>query len=384
MLKSNKNSKFTLGILGGGQLAKMTMLEAYKMGLDVAIIENGELSPAGNLTKYEFAAKIEINPDLDKFIEKSDIITLENEFIDPSIIEYIEKSCSVFPSSKTLSLIQDKLIQKTTFDNAGISVANFAQIENHEDLKNFGEKYGYPYVLKTRKFGYDGYGNYTAKSLEDGIIGFSKFKEKNADIYAEAFVNFTKELAVMVVRNKDGEIKTYPVVETVQKNHICKEVYAPANISEKSINEAKELAIKCVEVINGVGVFGIESFLLPNGEIVVNEIAPRPHNSGHYTIEACHTSQFENIIRAVCNLPIGSTDMKVGAACMINILGEINGSGVPANINELLAFDKAKFHLYGKETSRIGRKMGHITVTGDNLEDTINYARESANSLKWE
>jgi 5-(carboxyamino)imidazole ribonucleotide synthase len=362
MLKSNKNSKFTLGILGGGQLAKMTMLEAYKMGLDVAIIENGELSPAGNLTKYEFASKIEINPELDKFIEKSDIITLENEFIDPIIIEYIEKSCTVFPSSKTLSLIQDKLIQKTTFDNAGISVANFAQIENHEDLKVFGEKYGYPYVLKTRKFGYDGYGNYTA----------------------EAFVNFTKELAVMVVRNKDGENRTYPVVETVQKNHICKEVYAPANISEKSINEAKELAIKCVEVINGVGVFGIESFLLPNGEIVVNEIAPRPHNSGHYTIEACHTSQFENIIRAVCNLPIGSTDMRVGAACMINILGEINGSGVPANINELLAFDKAKFHLYGKETSRIGRKMGHITVTGDNIEATINYARESANSLKWE
>ena len=384
MLKSIKNNKFTLGILGGGQLAKMTMLEAYKMGLDVAIIENASLSPAGNLTKYEFASKIEINTELDKFIEKSDIITLENEFIDHSIIEYIEKSCTVFPSSKTLSLIQDKLIQKTTFDNAGIKVANFAQIENYDDLNEFGEKYGYPYVLKTRKFGYDGYGNYTAKNLEDAKLGFDKFKEKNADIYAEAFVNFTNELAIMVVRNQKGEVRTYPVVETVQKNHICKEVYAPANISENSINEAKELAIKCVEVINGVGVFGIESFILLDGEIVVNEIAPRPHNSGHYTIEACHTSQFENIIRAVCNLPIGNTEMKVNSACMINILGEINGSGIPKNIDELLQFNKAKFHLYGKETSRIGRKMGHITVTGDNLNETINYAREAANSLKWE
>lgn len=384
MLKSNKNKKYTLGILGGGQLAKMTILEAYKMGLDVAIIENGELSPAGNLTKYEFASKIEINSTLDEFIKKSDKITLENEFIDPSILEYIEKTVPVFPSSNTLKLIQDKFTQKTTFRNAGIDVADFEKIDNLEDLKSFGEKYSYPFVLKTRKFGYDGYGNYTVRNFEDGLIGFNKFKEKNAEIYAEAFVTFTKELAVMVARNESGEIRTYPVVETVQENHICKEVYAPADINSSVAEKAKELAIKCVEVINGVGVFGIELFVDANNNVLVNEIAPRPHNSGHYTIEACHTSQFENCIRTVLNLPIGNTELRVGSSCMINILGKINGDGVPKNVNEMFKYDKAKFHLYGKETSRIGRKMGHLTVTGEKLNETIEYAKKAEKAIIWE
>lgn len=384
MLKSNKNKKFTLGILGGGQLAKMTILEAYKMGLDVAIIENGELSPAGNLTKYEFASKIEINNTLDKFIEKSDKITLENEFIDPSILEYIEKSVPVFPSSHTLKLIQDKFTQKTTFRNAGIDVANFEKIENLEDLKSFGDNYSYPFVMKTRKFGYDGYGNYTVRNFEDGVIGFNKFKEKNADIYAEAFVSFTKELAIMVARNENGAIETYPVVETVQENHICKEVYAPANVDNSVAEKARELAVKCVEVINGVGVFGIELFVDAKNNVLVNEIAPRPHNSGHYTIEACHTSQFENCIRTVLNLPIGSSELRVGSSCMINILGKVNGDGVPKSVIEMLQYDKAKFHLYGKESSRVGRKMGHITVTGENLNETIEYARNAEKAIVWE
>lgn len=383
MLQS-KNKKFTLGILGGGQLAKMTMLEGYRLGLDIAIIENGDNSPAGNLTKYEFASKIEINEKLDDFIQVSDIITLENEFINPDILRYIEEKKEVYPSSKTISLIQDKFIQKTTFENAKIKVAKFKQINNLEDLKEFGVLYGYPFVLKTRTLGYDGYGNYTAKNYEDAILGFEKFQNKNAEVYAEEFVRFEKELAVMVARNKNGEVRTYPVVETLQQNHICKEVYAPATISEKSIKLAQELSVKCVEVIDGIGVFGIESFLLPDGQVLINEIAPRPHNSGHYSIEACVTSQYENCIRAVLNLPLGNTDLKVNSACMINILGEVNGSGIPTNIKEVLKYDRAKFHLYGKESSRIGRKMGHITVTGEDLKEVIDYARNASNILKWE
>lgn len=378
------NKKYTLGILGGGQLAKMTMLEAYRLGLDIAIIENGENSPAGNLTKYEFASKIEINKQLDDFIQISDIITLENEFINPNILRYIEEKKEVYPSSKTISLIQDKFVQKTTFANANIKVANFKDINNLEDLKNFGLNFGYPFVLKTRTLGYDGYGNYTAKNYEDSVLGYEKFKNRDAEVYAEEFVKFEKELAVMVARNKNGEITSYPVVETFQQNHICKEVYAPAAISEKSMKLAQELSIKCVEVIDGIGVFGIESFLLPNGEVLINEIAPRPHNSGHYTIEACVTSQYENCIRAVLNLPLGNTELKVNSACMINILGEVNGNGVPSNINEVLKFDRAKFHLYGKESSRVGRKMGHITVTGEDLNEVIEYARNASNILKWE
>lgn len=384
MLKSIKNTKYTIGILGGGQLAKMTLLEAYRMGLDVAVIEKEKDSPAGNLTKNEFVAKIEINSILDEFIKKSDIITLESEFVNPEVIEYIERTVPVFPSAKTIKLVQDKFIQKTTFANANIKVPSFASIENHKDLEEFGEKYSYPFVIKTRTMGYDGYGNYTAKNIEDAITGFNTFVQKGAKVYAEAFVHFEKELAIMVVRNPNNEVKTYPVVETVQQGHICKEVYAPAQIPDEVNKKAIELATKAVETIDGVGVFGVELFLKKSGEVLVNEIAPRPHNSGHYTIEACVSSQFENLIRAITNLNLGSTELRVPSACMINILGKINGSGVPYKVNKLMSFNRAKLHLYGKEQSRTGRKMGHLTVTGDSLEEVVSYARKAENVVQWE
>ncbi len=387
MLKSlyHKNKTFTIGILGGGQLAKMLALAAYRLGLNVAIIEKEEQSPAGDMTKFDFPKGWANPEELQNFIKVSDLITLENEFIDPAIIEKIEEQRIVYPNSKTVRLVQDKFIQKTTFKNAGIPVPEFKSIEKYEDVVEFASKYSYPAVIKSRKFGYDGYGNATVFNEEEAKSAIQRFSlnEQRKDIYIESFVDFSKELAVMVVRNQTGEIAVYPCVETIQYRHICHSVIAPAEIDEKLRKKAMEIAISCVESINGVGIFGIELFLTKDKNILVNEIAPRPHNSGHYTIEACFTSQFENCLRAVCGLPLGSTNMITPAAVMINLLGTREGGGTPSSVINLLRHPKVHLHLYNKKSSRIGRKMGHITALGNSQTEAYNRAKSASDALEW-
>jgi 5-(carboxyamino)imidazole ribonucleotide synthase len=379
------NYPITLGILGGGQLAKMLANEAYKLGLNIAIIENGENTPAGDMTKLDFTKGWNDQSELDKFIAASDIITLENEFINPAILEYIEKKKQVFPSSKTLKFVQDKFIQKTTFLRNDIAVPDFAKIETIEDAYKFGEEHNYPFIIKSRKMGYDGYGNAKINTKEDILTAFERFKadKLRSELYAEEFIDFKAELAIMIARNQNGEMIAYPIVESIQRNHICNEVIAPANISEEARLQAIELAQRCVTAIDGIGIFGIELFLTKQDLILVNEIAPRPHNTGHYTIEACVTSQFENAIRAILNLPFGSTEMVKPYAVMINLLGERNGAGSPKNITNTLALKNVSLHLYNKKESRIGRKMGHITVIGDEKQQTYEIAQKAKELFIW-
>ena len=381
----NPSEPFTLGLLGGGQLAKMTAQEAYKMGLRVAVIEHGEDSPAGMMTKKEFAGGWKNPEDLEAFIQASDIITLENEFIDPDILDVIAQRRLVFPTPDTMRLVQDKFTQKQTFAATGIPTPHFAEITTKQDLVDFGTTHGYPFVAKTRKFGYDGYGNATIKRETEIDMVWRRFMEGEdpRPLLAESFVTFTKELAVMVARNKRGEIAVYPCVQTIQQGHICVTVLAPAPIETELQKRAQDIAVACVETINGVGVFGIEMFLTTDDQIVFNEIAPRPHNSGHYTIEACHTSQFENCIRAVTNLPLGSAAMRVPAACMINLLGERTGSGIPDSVIETLKVDDVALHLYGKKDVRMGRKMGHLTATGANVDEAFQRASLALNRFVW-
>lgn len=378
------NYPLTIGILGGGQLAKMLSQEIYKMGMNVAIIENHPKSPAGDMTKLDFSQGWNNIAELDKFIEKSDVITLENEFIDPQILEYIEKSKPVYPSSKTLKLVQDKYIQKSTFKKNGIPVPDFVLISSLDDAIQAAQEFGYPFVLKSRFMGYDGYGNATIhneQDLKDAYEKFTNHPQRNF-LYAEKFINFDKELAIMIARNHNGETAIYPLVETIQKNHICNEVIAPARVDQKIVDEARSIAKKCVEAIDGIGIFGIEYFLTDSA-ILVNEIAPRPHNTGHYTIEACYTSQFENAIRAVLNLPLGNPRMKVAAAVMINLLGERDGTGYPKEIDNTLSISNVTLHIYNKKSSRIGRKMGHITVVGDDIHEVYEKAIQAKNCFIW-
>jgi len=383
--KNNSDLPIVIGILGGGQLAKMLAFDAYRLGMQVAVIENAPNSPAGDMTKLEFSKGWNNNDELDKFIQVSDIITLENEFINPDILDYISLKKPVFPSAATMKSIQDKLIQKSVFKSYGLPVAKFAEINNADDARLFADECGYPFLLKTRTLGYDGYGNFTVRNEFDIPFAIDKFSidKTPRPLLSEKFVHFTKELAVMVARNFAGEVAVYPCVETVQVNHICTYVFAPAQIPSAIADKAKKIAVQCVNAIKGVGVFGVELFMEQNGNILVNEIAPRPHNSGHYSIEACETSQFENAIRAILGLPLGSTSMIAPAACMVNLLGKRNGSGVPTSVEQSLTLGDAKLHLYGKKQSRTGRKMGHITALGQNLEQAKQKALNAANSIDW-
>ncbi len=369
-------SRKCIGILGGGQLARMSAYQAYKLGFDVAIIEKEKDSPAGQLTHNEFVGWVDNKRVLNKFISRSDIITLENEFIDYKFLEYIEKQGkTVLPSSKTISLIQDKLIQKESFARKNIPVAKFVGVNSDSTYSELSGKIGKKFILKSRKMGYDGYGNAKVTGNKTFIDGTEKLKSRHSKLLAEELINFSMELAIMVVRTKK-EIKTYPVVQTIQKNHICHTVIAPAQIKTKLARQTEEIAVEAVKAVDGFGLFGVELFLTEDEKILVNEMAPRPHNSGHYTIEACTTSQFENHVRSVFNLPLGSTKMVKPFAVMINLLGKKTGPGVVDNYEQALKNENIHLHVYGKAKSRIGRKMGHITMLGDDSNEILKTSKK--------
>lgn len=370
-----------IGILGGGQLAKMSTLAAYRLGFTVNILEKTKNSPAGKITKNEFIGWVDDKRILRKFINASDVITLENEFIDHHYLQWIEaQGKRVIPSSKTISLIQDKFIQKQTFKKANLPVPNFSDISDKTAFADLQDKFGKKFLLKSRKLGYDGYGNAFINNEVDFNNAFKRLTKRHSNLLAEEFIDFEKELAIMIVRTKK-EIKNYPVVETIQKNHICHIVIAPAQIDQKLINDAIEIGKEAVKSINGFGLFGIEFFLTKDGKILINEIAPRPHNSGHYTIEACVTSQFENHIRSILNLPLGSTEMVSPYSVMINLLGKINRKKIKVDISNVLEYEDAHLHIYGKEESRIGRKMGHITFCGKELNTIFQKAEEAERKI---
>ena len=363
-----------IGILGGGQLARMSAFEAIRLGFSVNILEKTKNSPAGQLSKNEFVGWIDNKNILKKFINNSDIITLENEFIDSEVLKWIEdQNKKVVPSSRTISLIQDKLVQKQTFQKAKLPLTEFINISDESNYFEIKQKLGGKFILKSRKLGYDGYGNaivYNEKDFDDAL---KKLKQRHAQLLAEKFIDFEKELAIIIARTKK-DIKAYPVVETIQKNHICHLVIAPAQIDNKLIKDTIEIAIEAIKAVKGYGLFGLEFFLTKDAKILINEIAPRPHNSGHYSIEACVTSQFENHIRSILNLPLGSTEMVYPYSVMINLLGKRNGKNKNLNISNVLKFEDAHLHIYGKEQSRKGRKMGHITFCGNDLKTIYNKA----------
>ncbi|HEX2786946.1 MAG TPA: 5-(carboxyamino)imidazole ribonucleotide synthase [Ignavibacteria bacterium] len=366
-----------IGILGGGQLARMLIESSYKFGFDFKILANEEDSPAGIVTRYFQKGDFNNEADLIEFSKDCDVITLENEFIDYKKIEALEKlNKKVYPCSKIIKLIQDKLFQKDTLLKAGIPVADFVNVENKEDIVKFAKEHSYPVILKSRTMGYDGKGNYKIDSESDIEKGITTLKARG-ELMCEKFINFDKEIAVQAARNHKGEIEIFPVVETIQKNHICHIVRASKNLfDEKIVNEVNEITEKILEQLNYTGVIGIEMFLTTDNEILVNELAPRVHNSGHYTIEGCYTSQFENHIRAILDLPLGNTDMTAGSAVMINILGEKEGEPDMEDLSGILKHEKTYVHNYRKKKSLPGRKMGHITVLHDSLSEAEKIANE--------
>lgn len=372
-----------LGILGGGQLAQMITQAAVSLGVETVIFEQTPDSPASRLTKYDVTGRWSDLDKLRQFADLCDVVTLENEFVDAELLAQIEAwGIPVYPSSQTLAQVQDKLIQKQIMLKNDVSMPPFADVQNPSDVITFATEFNYPVVLKKRRNGYDGYGNALINTEADLQTAWDKLNGAEGGLFVEGFVDFVQELAVMVLRGRDGEIVAYPVVETVQKDHRCHIVRAPASITPDTRALAEQIAKQAVIAVDGVGVFGVELFLLRDGTVVYNEIAPRPHNSGHYTIEGCVTSQFENHIRAVLGWALGDVSMVEPNAVMVNILGGFDGALKAAVSKDALTVPQAHLHLYGKRDVRVGRKMGHVTVIGEHLAECERLALRAVEAME--
>ena len=311
---------------------------------------------------------------------RSDIVSLENEFVDAGLLGELERRGHlVLPTARTIGLVQDKFIQKQTLQVAGLPVPAMRAVGNPDEFTGAVREFGLPLLLKARRNAYDGKGNATIRTPADIDAAWDQLGGDDGNpLYVEEFCDFTTELAVIITRGRDGQTATYPVVETVQRNHVCHLVRAPAPVAPDIAARAADLARRAVEAVEAVGSFGVEMFLKRDGGLVVNELAPRVHNSGHYTIEACACSQFENHVRAVLGLPLGSTRMVAPAAVMVNLLGVARAPGQPLGLERALAVPGARAHLYGKAMSGEGRKMGHVTALGATLAEAEHAATQCA------
>jgi len=374
-----------LGIIGGGQLARMTALSAAPVDCDVLALERTADCPAANVTVECLAGDWNNIGPLRELAARVDVVTLENEFVDAGLLAQLEQDGKlVLPSAKTLALVQDKFIQKQTLANAGLPVPAMRAVTTIAELEAATRELGLPLVLKARRNGYDGKGNYTVREAGDIPEAWGQLGgDKGSPLFVESYCPFERELAIIITRGRDGSSVAYPVVETIQRNHICHIVRAPAPAPTAITERAAALAQRAVAAVEAVGSFGVEMFLTANGDILINELAPRVHNSGHYTIEACVCSQFENHVRAVLGWPLGSTRMVAPAAVMVNLLGSSDGPGNPQGLERALAIANAHVHAYGKAKSVAGRKMGHVTVLGNSVAEAETAALQCAGEIRF-
>ncbi len=357
-----------VGIIGGGQLGAMMTEAALDLDLDIIVLDPGENPPAVIVGAEQIKGDLKDPIKIKELAQNSDYLTWEIEHINTEVLEELEaEGYKINPSPKTLVKIKDKLLQKEFLRECGIPTAPFLKVSNKSEVLEAAKTLGLPLLLKTRFGGYDGRGNHVIKSEKDITEAFEKLGKEN--LYVEGFVDFERELSVIAVRDLHGEIRTYPVVETIHENNILQITLAPAPIPNPQADMAIEFAQNVMAHLDGAGVFGIEMFLSKDGRVLVNEIAPRVHNSGHFTIESCITSQFENHLRAVSGLELGDTSMKVGAAVMVNILGDREGVAEPRGIEDAEKLGDVFVHIYGKKQVKRERKMGHITITGNSLEE---------------
>ena len=371
----------TLGIIGGGQLGKMLLSECNKMNIKTHVLDPNENSPCKKITNKFFCGDFKDFDTVLNFGNECDLITFEIEHINVDALEKLENlGKKVYPSSETLKIIQDKNKQKCFFKEHDIPSANFKYFNNlddlHESINN--NKINFPCVWKKTKFGYDGFGVKILRSVDD-IIDLPK-----TEMIIEDLVPFEKELSVIVSRNLSGEIKCYETVEMEfnSDSNQVEFVISPAKISGKLNDMAKKLAIKLSKSLKCVGLLAVEMFQCGD-KILINEVAPRPHNSGHLTIEACKTSQFQQHIRSIFDLKLGNTEHN-GHAIMINLVGDNNYSGKVfyENLDAVFEIKNANLHIYGKEETRPNRKMGHITIICDNFEEGYNNAKLLKSKIK--
>lgn len=363
----------TIGIIGGGQLGRMMALAAKAQGFRIAVLDPIEDSPCGQVADYKIVDAYDSITAIQELSKVSDVITYEFENIDAAALDWLKKNANVPQGSELLEITQDRIKEKQAIEQAGIKVAPYKIIEEPIDIREGLSELGYPAVLKTARGGYDGKGQYVIK--ESSQIEEAELLLDNGCCVLESWIPFEKEISVIVTRSQKGENTVFPVSENIHINNILHESIVPARITEYAKELAIEKANKLAEFLNLTGTLAVEMFLAANDEIYINELAPRPHNSGHYTIEACETSQFEQHIRAICNWPLASTRL-LRPAVMVNILGE-HQEQIIDKIGDLQDW---KIHLYGKEDPKEKRKMGHATLLRSSVEIALD---EIENTNIW-
>jgi 5-(carboxyamino)imidazole ribonucleotide synthase len=357
----------TIGVLGSGQLGRMFAIAARELGYRIQIYSPDNDSPAGHIADKEWTARYEDVDSVRAFARGVSVVTFEFENVLSITTDAVAEIVPVRPSGHVLHITQQRLREKTFLRANGFPVTPFRRITSLAELQTAGREFGLPAVLKTASFGYDGKGQSKLQSEADLSPAFEALN--GAEGIYEAFVDFEKEVSVVAARTLGGEFKAFPVFENSHANHILDVTFAPAAIPEKLAREAEELARGILEKLDVVGLLTVEMFVTRDGRLLVNELAPRTHNSGHLTIDACVTSQFEQQVRAICGLPLGSTELKRPSA-MANLLGHLWVKGEP-NWPAALADPLVKLHLYGKTDARVGRKMGHITATGTTTREAV-------------
>ncbi|KUP39815.1 5-(carboxyamino)imidazole ribonucleotide synthase [Bacillus halotolerans] len=343
-----------IGMIGGGQLGKMMAVSAKQMGYKVAVVDPVKDSPCGQVTDIEITASYNDREAIRKLAEISDIITYEFENIDYDALHWLKGHAYLPQGSELLLITQNRETEKKAIQSAGCEVAPYRIVKTKVELKEAVQSLGLPAVLKTCRGGYDGKGQFVIK--ETSQIEEASALLEHGTCILESWVSFKMELSVIVVRSVNGEISTFPAAENIHHNNILFQSIVPARVEERIQEKAAELAVKLADELNLVGPLAVEMFLTEGDELLVNELAPRPHNSGHYTLDLCETSQFEQHIRAVCGLPLGKTEL-LKPGMMVNLLGD--EVKIPEEEPELLK--EAKLYVYGKHEIKKGRKMGHIT-----------------------
>ena len=378
------SSDFKLGILGGGQLGKMLLFDTRKFDIQTYVLDPSDEAPCKIACNQFFQGDLMDFDTVYNFGKKVDVLTFEIELVNLDALVQLEaEGLPVYPSPKTLKLIQNKGIQKDFYTQHNIPTAPHIRFENLQDLKsainNQQSAIQMPFVWKCTEFGYDGNGVKVVRKATD------LDELPNVECIAEAMIPFKNELAVIVCRNPSGEIKTYPVVEMEfhpEANQV-EYVICPARIDDKVAEKARAIALNVSQQFHHVGLLAVEMFQTEEDEILVNEVAPRPHNSGHYSIEASYTSQFENHLRAILDLPLGNTDSKV-AGIMVNLVGSEGYSGqvIYENIEKILGWNGVTPHIYGKKQTRPFRKMGHVTIVNEDVNEARKIAEEVKNTIR--
>lgn len=368
----------TLGMLGGGQLGRMFTTAAQTMGYKVIVLDPDPNSPAGVIAEQHICAKYDDEAALDKMAESCAAITTEFENIPAATLAYLEAKTIVHPSSKALAATQNRNVEKNFIASQGIATAPFAPIRSRDDIAEAEKTIQFPAIMKVATFGYDGKGQVPCASINEVYAAFETLGEKECVL--EQRINLEKEISVVLARSQSGEITNFPVAENVHVNGILHATTVPGNISAEQSQQAIQMADTIAKGLNYVGTMAVEFFVSTSGDIIANEIAPRPHNSGHYTLDACDTSQFEQQVRMLCNLPAGQCELNTPVV-MINILGDVWGSSTP-HWDSLLAQPNIKLHLYGKQEARVGRKMGHFNVLASSIDEAMTQANTAFAALQ--